>query len=227
MRVVVAIVLAAAVSLVPAAARARERTWKGGPVHPLVEAGAGVLLLQNEALRDRYPDAVFTSQLRVGAGFEPYGLRRTDRFPYVGTFAVSVEGGFSVADGEESIAPNPDLQLFLIPFAASVEWSWRKREDPWLVPFVAGGFMGVWFREEIQTTPEDDVSGVRWGWHGDAGLRLSLDRIDPTAASNLYEFSGITASWLSIRGRYQFVEGFDEGIVLSGVSILGSFMLEW
>ncbi|MEW6777390.1 MAG: hypothetical protein AB1405_13930 [Bdellovibrionota bacterium] len=211
-----------------AQSKGQDKSWGDGPFHFFFEPRAGVFLPTNDAIHDRYDYDVrnFLMGLRFGYLLETGHLTIWPGTTLPGTLSFSLDSAYVRDEGREIVSPNPDLVLYLVPSAASIEYAFRYKEEPWILPFIGGGFDTVYFREEVKLQPKNVVQGVRFGWHGETGLRFLFDRFDRHAESQMKQHYKFRNMWIALRARYQTVKGFDTGIDLSGFTFDTSFVFE-
>lgn len=70
-------------------------------------------------------------------------------------------------------------------------------DDQWVIPYVAGGFTRIYYRDELKYQPT--ARGYADGYHGRAGLQFPLDGIDA-------DTSKLLSDYLSIKHFYLFIE---------------------
>lgn len=211
----------------PAVAHAQHRSWKDGALHFVLEPRVGAFFPLDDVLKDRYDPGTIFAGLRVGVMLESNRLKIWRRHTLPGTLTFSIEGGWAQDTGYEVLAPQPRLRLYLQPNTATLEYALRFKEEQMIVPYVAGGFAGAYFREKVELPVPVITDGVRFGWVGEGGLRILLDSFDRAAAVGLHESTGISNTWIGFRGRYLSIAGFDQGIDLSGISVDGSLIFEF
>lgn len=211
-----------------AAAQEKKATWKGGPLHVVTALKGGGFLTGARAIENYYGQAGYYVSFRIGVLAEHKALGVQHGWAIPGTVALNLEGGFSRITGrDQTAAPYPDLTLLHIPITLGVEYAFRFSEEQLLVPYVGGGGAAAYFREAVGLVPEDVVDGARFGWFGEAGLRLHIDRYDRAAERAFTESVGIRNTYLDVRARYHGINGLDSGIDLSGLVFDGGFTFEF
>lgn len=117
-------------------------------------------------------------------------------------------------------------QLILIPTQLFLIYQFAFKDGQLLVPYLGGGYTHVTYRRSVEG--QDTVIGGKEGYHARAGLKLMLDRLEPSAADKLYENSGIINTYFLLEGQYARVNGFGNSAVnLGGWSYLGGFQFEF
>ncbi len=117
-------------------------------------------------------------------------------------------------------------QLILIPTQLSLVYQFAFEDSQLLVPYLGGGYTHVTYRRSVEG--RDTVMGGKEGYHARVGLKLLLDRLEPSAADKLYENSGIINTYFLLEGQYARVNGFGGSSVnLGGWSYFAGFQFEF
>lgn len=215
-----------AVAFTDARARAAEPDWRDGPIHGFTSVKAGMFIPSDDAVGERFDEVGYHLSLRVGVLAEHEGLAIGEyRLP--GTFGLWLEGGFHRADGRVPVSPRPATTLYMLPVMFGVEWAARFSEEQLLVPYVGAGYGAAYFHSKTETSPVEKVDGARFGWSGEAGLRVHLDRFDRAAARAARHNIGTSNTFADFRARYQSINGFDTGIDLSGLVFDAGLTIEF
>ncbi len=127
--------------------------------------------------------------------------------------------------GELSIE---DQQLTLVPTTVGLEYRLRIDSDQLVVPFVGIGYRHVSYRLEVGDN--ETVSGGANGWVGWGGFDVSLNDLDPSAASGLSEDYGVGRTYFRLEAQWAKAEapGTDGAdIDLGGITYLAGLRFEF
>lgn len=207
-------------------AHAAESRWRGGPIHGFTSVKGGMFIPSNDAVGERFDEVGYHLSLRVGVLAEHEGLA-VGEYRLPGAFGLWLEGGFHRADGRVPVSPYPATTLHMLPLTFGVEWAARFAEEQLLVPYVGVGYGAAYFHSKTETSPVEKVDGARFGWSGEAGLRVHLDRFDRAAARAARHNIGASNTFADFRARYQSINGFDTGIDLSGLVFDAGLTIEF
>jgi hypothetical protein len=117
-------------------------------------------------------------------------------------------------------------QLILIPTQLDLIYQFVFKDDQLLVPYLGGGYTHITYRRSVEG--QDTVMGGKEGYHARAGLKLLLNRIEPSPAYRLYKDWGIIHTYFLLEGQYARVNGFGNSSVnLGGWSYFGGFQFEF
>lgn len=198
----------------PSAGRSEEPRWS---VHVL----GGVQHPSQDDWGDYYDDD-YVPAFKGGVGF-----RLTEQFE------VGIEAGYWKADGkvEEtdasgSVVSTLDQSLKVVPLMAHLLCQFHFRPDQMLVPYLAGGYSRYYYWQELDDG--GDTSGYLQGYHGRVGLKLLVNRFDPSAADTARRAFGLRYTYLVIEAQYAVVDDFgDTDTDLGGWSYYGGFSMEF
>lgn len=225
--VIVAVLMLGIVLIYAPATQASPAKRRGSPFRVFTSLKGGAFLPGESLLESTYGKAGYFFSTRVGVVAESgtFGVRGSWTLP--GTLALSVEGSFYRATGNDALAPYPKLTFYIVPVTVGLEYGFRYSEEQLLVPYIGAGYGGAYFREQIGSTPPDAIDGGRFGWSAEAGLRILLDSFDRAAERSFQHSVGVSNTFLDFRVRYQSIDGFDAGIDLSGIALDGGLTVEF
>ena len=150
-------------------------------------------------------------QVEVGVAGSYFSASGTGQLPLHGTQAQGGEVTFERAP----------LDVFVLARGVF-------NEDQLLVPYVAGGYTRLFYREEVkgQGTTKGSVNG----YHARGGVEVLLDGLEPSASRSLYQDYGIHHTYLFLEGKYLHAQAdtLPSGSVnIGGTSCLGGFLFEF
>jgi len=198
----------------PAIAGAEGPRWS-------LSAKGGVFVPGEENWGDHYDDNAVLDW-RVGLGFRPW--------PRI---ELGVEGGYhkftGTVDTTQSGQPlgrSLDQTLKVLPVQAFVVYDFRSKDDQFLVPYVGLGYSRYYYRHDVDEG--DEVRGNQHGYHARGGLKLLLNRVDPTSAQRARTNLGLARTYACIEGQYARVDDFGSADAdLGGWSILAGASLDF
>ena len=158
-----------------------------------------------------------------------YKVLRQVEFGLEGSYlSASGKGQLPLHSAAGNLALAGDVSYELAPLDIFVLARGIFREDQLLVPYAAGGYTRLFYREEVkgQGTTEGSVNG----YHARAGVQILLDGLEPDASRSLYLENGIYHTYLFLEGKYLHAQAdtVPSGSVnLGGTSCLGGFLFEF
>jgi len=206
--------LLTALTLVPRPAPAEGLRWS-------VSAKGGVFFPGEAGWGDHY-DSDAVPDWRAGIG-----LRLTTRLE------LGVEAGYRTADGEvtttragQPLGRTLNQTLQVVPAQIYLAYDFRGADDQFLVPYLGAGYSRYYYRHEVD---EGETSrGQQQGFHVRGGLKLLLNRADPTAARKARANLGLARTYACLEGQYAQVDDFGSAEAdLGGWSALAGARLEF
>ncbi len=182
----------------------------------------------------------FTLEIKVGE-FIPFdavtknGLSKccNERFElefgflYDSKYGVELGVGFLSEDRDAvgAIAGGQSQDRFnftLVPMQLNLTYRADFKEDQLLVPYVKVGPDFVFFRENVKGNV---TSGLKYGFHGTAGLQILLEF---WGEGDAMESMGVNDVYFTIEGEYAWINDFGGvGLDLSGVTVSGGLLFEF
>jgi hypothetical protein len=121
--------------------------------------------------------------------------------------------GHTLDKHDDSSRDKATLDLAAGYFQCSYLFRYAREQK--LIPYLGGG-LDTWGYQEVK---EDDetIKGVKYGYHGMAGIRFLLDWLDPLAAKSSSQEYGIENTYLVLEARWLKIDNFGENkLDLSG-----------
>ena len=154
-------------------------------------------------------------------------------FRFARVLEVGLGGGYwqatgrITADGSGApLAVPADQTLEVVPTQAYLLLNLCLHPDQLVVPYLAGGYSRYFYRREIEDG--DTVRGHLSGYHGRAGLKLLLNRVDPGNARRAKNLWGLQRTYWLVEGEYAKVDDFgDASTDLGGWTFLTGVGLEF
>lgn len=110
---------------------------------------------------------------------------------------------------------NDNVGLTALPLSLNATLRGDFWNNQMLVPAVGAGIeMWPWKQEPYQGS--GSLSGLKTGWHWNAGIQLLLDRLDPRSASKFRVRTGVDDTYLTLEYRDQTVGDENNGLYYSG-----------
>jgi len=137
-----------------------------------------------------------------------------------GQFPLHAAAGSQVLAG--------DVTLERAPLDAFVLVRGVFSENQLLVPYAAGGYTRLFYREELQG--QGTTKGSLNGYHARGGVQVLMDGLEPDASRNLYQDWGIHHTYLFLEAKYLHARAdvVPSGTTnLGGTSCLGGFLFEF
>ena len=182
-----------------------------------------------------FPDAAEWSKF-YGSGYTgEYGAALS--YKVLRQLEVGIEGTYARATGSGQIhgpgpgsAPIPagEVTYQQVPLNVFVLARGILTENQLLVPYAAGGWTRMFYREEVKG--QGKTEGSVNGYHARAGVQLLLDGLEPGAADNLYRDFGMHHTYLFVEGKYTraMADTISAGSVnIGGTSCLAGFLFEF
>lgn len=117
-------------------------------------------------------------------------------------------------------------ELVLIPTQLYLVYEFAYKDGQLLVPYFGGGYTHMTYRR--YTEGQGTVMGGQEGYHARAGLKLLLNRLEPSAAVKLDQSSGVINSYFLLESQYARVDNFGGSSTdLGGWSYFGGFQFEF
>jgi len=125
--------------------------------------------------------------------------------------------------------PDEKFKVYVIPVDFSLQYRFNYFKNQPIIPFIGGGVDYYYFSEKQLSEKRTVVSGWKRGYHGNAGFRFNLNRIDPKHAGNLKVDYGIENVYLDFDAKYARVNNFGEekGVDWTGLTFGLSFLFEF
>jgi len=104
--------------------------------------------------------------------------------------------------------------LALVPGYLQCSCLFHYAREQKLIPYLGGGLDGWGYLED---KAGHSTKGVKYGYHGLAGVRLLLDWLDPHAAKSSLQEYGVENTYLVLEARWVKIDSFGENkLDLSG-----------
>lgn len=206
------LLVVAMIGLVPSIASAEEKT----PQWWSTEVKANMWMPQ-AAKTKHFIDQCCNMGASVDGGFlydSKYGVELGIGFMYI---TGDARGQLSGEQAQDTFT------LILMPMETNFVFRADFKENQLLVPFVRAGVDYVFFHE---STAGNTVKGIKYGLHGGGGLQILLDGLD--SGDNLERDFGINDVYLTLEGRYNWINSFGSGgLDLSGPMFSVGFLFEY
>ncbi len=185
-----------------------DRLGRGRKYFWSVEAGYSHFFPQQSIYRDNYglvnPGAI----VRAGIGShtiirDMLGLDRKE----TGALQFSIGAGYNYSSRKD-ITALPDLEdrIHSIPLDVTLTYHARYSPKQWVWPsFGAGADFDIFVHKvssKSVSALDDTTKGMKYGWHAEAQLNLSLNRFD-RYASTTSRRAGLTNTIVFGRGRWR------------------------
>ncbi len=184
---------------------------KGGPYGPeLQKERLGEVRPFEAVFQDTGPNPLYTLALDFQL------VRSFGTFGVGGSFGFMQFVGRSLVPDQTNPEKNTDLarsrdttvfNILPLNFVAFYRFDWLVDHTPVpFVPYVRGGLAyHIWWATtgtgKFSRVDGTKARGGKWGWTGTVGLSFYLNAIEPRAAANLFEATGIRGTY--IFGEYQ------------------------
>jgi len=107
-------------------------------------------------------------------------------------------------DGTASIDKST---MTLAPGYLQCSYLFHYAQEQKLVPYLGGG-LDAWGYQENKAG--NSIEGVKYGYHGLAGVRFLLDWLDPQAAKSSFQEYGVENTYLVLEARWLQIDNFGE-----------------
>ena len=129
---------------------------------------------------------------------------------------LGVGVGYFSAHGQGHLPLNDtvggDVHFIIYPVDVYLEFQGHFSANQWLIPYVGAGYSRIYYQIDIAN--QSDRKGRASGSHYKAGLKFSLNRIDPLSARQLSRGWGVEDSLLIVEAKW--LESDKSGIDLGG-----------
>lgn len=143
-------------------------------------------------------------------------------------FTLGTGYNYSSRNGQPAL-PDLDDHIHSIPIDLTLTYHARYSRRQWIWPSIGVGpdFVLYVHRVKVPSYPSlnDTTKGMKYGWHAEAQLNLSLNRFDKVAATSSRR-AGLTDTTIFGRGRWRTAQT-PGGVNMPGVSSEGLRLTGW
>jgi len=121
--------------------------------------------------------------------------------------------------------PSGEVDYDLLPLELFGSLRGVITDDQWLIPYIGFGWTRMYYYQKVHGGQE--VRGFADGYLARLGLEISLNKLDPSAATGMYRDYGVFRTALFVEAEYTHAVVGSESIDIGGTAYMGGLRFEF